>query len=82
MAVAKHAGPARMSAEARSVGRFACADGPRGEAEHVGALGVFGAAAALVGRELAVWIDLALEALEELLAGRAGAGAPVFGAAP
>jgi hypothetical protein len=43
---------------------------------------VLGAAAAFVGRELAVWVDLALEALEELLACRAGAGAPVFGAAP
>jgi hypothetical protein len=43
---------------------------------------VLGAAAALVGRELAVGINLALEALEELLARRAGAGASVFGAAP
>jgi hypothetical protein len=53
-----------------------------GEAEHVGALGVLGAAASLVWRELAVGVDLALEALEELLAGRAGAGASVFGATP
>jgi hypothetical protein len=43
---------------------------------------VFGAAAALVGRELAVRVDLALEALEELLACRAGAGTAVVGAAP
>ena len=53
-----------------------------GEAEHVGALGVLGAAAAFVGRELAVEVDLALEALEELLAGGAGAGGSVVGAAP
>jgi hypothetical protein len=53
-----------------------------GEAEHVGALGVFGTSAALVGRELVVGVDLALEALEELLAGRAGAGGSVVGAAP
>jgi hypothetical protein len=38
---------------------------------------VLGAAAALVGRELAVGVDLVLEALEELLTGRAGAGASV-----
>ena len=43
---------------------------------------MFGAAAALVGRELAIRVDLALEPLEELLAGRAGAGGSVFGAAP
>jgi hypothetical protein len=43
---------------------------------------VFGAAAAFFGRELAVGVDLALEALEELLAGRAGAGTAVVGAAP
>jgi hypothetical protein len=43
---------------------------------------VFGAAAAFVGRELAVGVDLSLETLEELLAGRAGAGASVVGAAP
>lgn len=45
-----------------------------GEAEHVGALGVLGTAAASVGRELAVWADLSLEALEGLLAGGTGAG--------
>lgn len=43
---------------------------------------MLGAAAALVGRELAVRVDLALEALEELLAGGTGAGGPVVGAAP
>jgi hypothetical protein len=43
---------------------------------------VFGAEAALVGRELAVGVDFALEALEELLARWAGAGASVVGAAP
>jgi hypothetical protein len=56
-------------------------DGPFGEAEHVGALGALGAAA-FVGRELAVGVDLALETVEELLAGWAGADALVFGAAP
>jgi hypothetical protein len=70
------------SPELRSATRFACADGSLREAEHVGALGVLGAAAALVGRELAVRVDLALEPLEELLAGWAGAGSAVFGAAP
>ena len=65
-----------------SVCCFAGAYGSLGEAKHVGALGVIGAAAALVGRELAVWVDLELEALEELLAGGAGAGGPVVGAAP
>jgi hypothetical protein len=60
----------------------ACGYGSFGEAEHVGALAVFGATAAFVGREHAVGVDLALEPLEELLAGRAGAGASVFGAAP
>jgi hypothetical protein len=43
---------------------------------------VLGAAAALVGWELAVRVDLALEPLEELLAGGAGAGSSVVGAAP
>jgi len=43
---------------------------------------VFGAAAALVGRELAVGVDFSLEALEELVARRAGAGASVVGVAP
>ena len=57
-------------------------NGPLREAEHVGALGVFGAAAALVGREFAVGVDLTLEALEELLAGGTGAGSSVIGAAP
>jgi hypothetical protein len=56
--------------------------GALGEAEHVGALGVLGAAAAFVRRELAVRVDLALEPLEELLAGCAGAGRSVVGAAP
>lgn len=51
--------------ELRSATRFACADGSLGEAEHVGALG---AAAAFVGSQLAVGVDLALEALQELLA--------------
>ena len=53
-----------------------------GEAEHVGALGVFGAAAAFAGRELAVGVDLALEPLEELLARWTGTGGSVVGAAP
>jgi hypothetical protein len=53
-----------------------------GETEHVGALGVVGAAAVFVGWKLAFGVDLALEALEELLARRVGAGAPVFRAAP
>ena len=39
---------------------LACDRGPLGEAEHVGALGVRGTSAALIGRELAVWVDLAL----------------------
>ncbi|HEV3117383.1 MAG TPA: hypothetical protein VGY58_10035 [Gemmataceae bacterium] len=49
-----------------------------GEAEHVG---VLGAAAAFIGRELAVWVGLSLEPLEELLAGGAGTGSSVVGAA-
>lgn len=57
-------------------------DGSLGEAEHVGALGVLGTAAAFVGWELAVGVGLVLEALEGLLARWAGAGASVFGAAP
>jgi hypothetical protein len=43
---------------------------------------VLGAAAALVGRELAVGIYLTLEPLEELLPGGAGAGRSVLGTAP
>jgi hypothetical protein len=43
---------------------------------------VLGTAAAFVGWELAVGVDLVLEALEGLLARWAGAGASVFGAAP
>jgi hypothetical protein len=43
---------------------------------------MLGAASALVGRELAVGVDLALEPLEELLAGGACAGSSVVGAAP
>ncbi len=62
--------------------RLPCADGWFGEAEHVGAFGVLGAAAALVGRELAVGVDFSLEALEELLACWAGAGAAIVGATP
>lgn len=58
------------------------AHGSLGEAEHVSPLGVLGAAAALVGRELAIWVDLALEPLEELLAGGAGARSSVVGATP
>jgi hypothetical protein len=71
-----------MFAVACAFVRFAGAHGSLGEAEHVGALGVLGAAAAFVGRELAVGVDLALESLEELLAGGAGAGGSVVGAAP
>jgi hypothetical protein len=43
---------------------------------------VLGAAAALFDREFAVGVDLAFEPLEELLAGGAGAGCSVVGAAP
>jgi hypothetical protein len=60
---------------------FACRYGSLREAEHVSALGVLGAAATLVGRYLSVGVDLALESLKELLAGRAGEAASVFGAA-
>lgn len=63
----------------RPVNSFAGGYGSLGEAEHVGSLG---ADAGPVGRELAVGADLALEALEELLARRAGAGPAVVGAAP
>jgi hypothetical protein len=51
---------------------------PLGKAEHVGALG----AAAFVGREFAVRVDLSLEPLEELFASGAGAGGSVVGATP
>jgi hypothetical protein len=53
-----------------------------GELEHVGALGVVSTATAFVGWELVVGVDLALEALEEGFAGRAGACAAVVGACP
>ena len=43
---------------------------------------MFGAAPALVGWEFVTWIDLAFEALEEGLAGRAGAGTAVMGSRP
>jgi hypothetical protein len=56
--------------------------GPLGEAEHVGAQGVCGAAAAFVGREFVIGVNLFLEPLQEGLASRAGAGATVDGAAP
>lgn len=52
------------------------------KAEHVGALGVFGAAAAFVGWQLVVRVNLSFEALEEGFAGWAGAGAAVAGASP
>jgi len=55
---------------------------PLGDAEHIRAQGVFGAAVALVGREFAVGVNLCLESLQEGLASRAGAGAAVNGAAP
>jgi hypothetical protein len=56
--------------------------GPLGEAEHVSALGVLGAASALVGRKYAIGINLSLESLQELLSGWPGACASVVGAAP
>jgi hypothetical protein len=55
---------------------------PLGEAEHVGVLGVLGAASALVGRQCAIRINLSLESLQELLSGWPGACASVVGAAP
>jgi len=64
---------------------LSCSAGSYGslcELEHVGALGVFGAAAAFVGRQLVVWVYLAFEALEERFAGRARSGAAVVGAGP
>src|SRR5579875_1906608 len=61
---------------------FAVSYSSFGQAEHVGALGVFGAAAAFLRREDAVGVDLALEAFQELLAGGSGAGGAVVGAAP
>jgi hypothetical protein len=53
-----------------------------GEAKHVGALGVFGTAAAFVGLEFVLWVHLAFEARQESLAGRPSAGAAVVGAGP
>jgi hypothetical protein len=53
-----------------------------GEAEHVGLLGVLGAAAAFGRREGAFGVDLAFEAGEELVAGGLGAGAAVGGLGP
>jgi hypothetical protein len=43
---------------------------------------VVGEDAALLGRQLAIWVHLILEALEELLASRASASAAVVSAAP
>jgi len=43
---------------------------------------MLGAAAAFVGWQFAVGVDLSLESLEELLACCTGAGATVVGAAP
>ena len=56
--------------------------GSLGEAEHVGAFRVFGAAVALVGRECAVGVNLSFEPAQKRLAGWAGARAAVVGAAP
>lgn len=53
-----------------------------GEAEHVGAEDMLSAAVALVRRELAIWVDLCLEPLQEGLTGWPGAGAAVNGATP
>ncbi len=65
-----------------SVRDFTGTDSSLGEAEHVGALGVLGATAAFLGRELVVWVDLTFEPLEEVLAGWPDAGGSVAGAAP
>ena len=73
--------PLRLSSGEGSV-RFAGGYGSLGQAEHVGTFRVFGAAVTFVGREGAVGVDLAFEALEKLLTGGAGAGASVGGAAP
>jgi hypothetical protein len=58
------------------------AHGALGEAEHVGAQGVVGAAAAFVGWQGAIGVYIVLETLEEGLPGRSGSGAAVGGAAP
>jgi len=53
-----------------------------GEAEYVGPLGVLGAASALVERELAVRVNLSLEAAKECFSRWTGASASVVGAVP
>lgn len=56
--------------------------GPLGEAEHVSAHRVFGAASSLVKWQLAIGVNLSFESRQERLVGWASAGAPVFGATP
>src|SRR5713101_3103824 len=63
-------------------GRLAGGYGSLGETEHVSAFRVVGAASAFVGRQRAIRVNLALEALQELLARWPGAGTPVGRAAP
>lgn len=60
--------PGRQDAASRC--RLPGANSSFGEAEHVGALGVLGAAATFVGRELAVWVNLALDRWRNFSRGR------------
>jgi hypothetical protein len=66
----------------RGLLRLAGGYGSQGEAEHVGALSMIGAAVAFVGRQGAIRIYFSLEASEEGLAGGASTGTAVGGAAP
>jgi len=61
---------------------LACRYGALGEAEHVGALGVLGAASPFLGRQCAIGVYLSFESLEERFTCWSGACAPVVGAAP
>ncbi|MFI5064951.1 MAG: hypothetical protein ACHP9Z_13395 [Streptosporangiales bacterium] len=60
----------------------ACCYGPLGEAEHVRASRVFGAALALFRREFAIRVNLAFESPQERLAGGPRPSAAVGGATP
>jgi hypothetical protein len=56
--------------------------GPFGETEHVCTLRMFGAALALLARELAIRINLPFESPQERLPSGPGPGTPIDGAAP
>lgn len=55
---------------------------PHGESEHVRTFRMVGAALTLLGRQLAIRINLPFESPQERLASGPGPGAPVEGAAP